>query len=620
MRLIAVTVSNIGGLPDGRVVLPENSIVALAGANGTGKSKLLACLLSPWSNQLPTPREGTTAEVVVELALEDDERRSLQRLSELVGWGTFVIPKVVHLGLRRGPIVGLSRFSVPAAPVLDNFSQYPEFVAQNPSLNVIYLPAERRLLEPRQQGIDLNQLTEAIALQKNAESRNAVGNYGRLDDQEFEDFAKALCVASTLPIDDDDDDDDEDDNDDDDDSAPSTRTVSGINWSTFRETVNSLIAPKELLSLTRAHPDQLRIRTATGDVHSVRDLSSGERQALIIISRVLRVGSLTPLVIIDEPDAYLHPHLSKRLILALEDGVGRDGQLVVATHSPAILDGVPPASILRLEHATSPRIIADESERLELYRAAGFRSSALTQSNLLLITEGTSDIALLSLALPQLSSAAMRAAGGKQLVIREVEQLRPFDLPVLGLIDRDVNASSIPPAIADSIFTWPTADIEGLYLGNEALSVMIDLGLMKSQYRHESDLARLVHNLCMGQRENVIAEIARARAVSMSGYEWPSPRGEGALNRLRSAVSNARSISPNELDAQIAGAEVLWDEAVQHPLQIVRGKYILGAFSAEASEMKSGRALIEAVARAHPPIPAIIDLGKLVDTQLTRAL
>ena len=47
------------------------------------------------------------------------------------------------------------------------------------------------------------------------------------------------------------------------------------------------------------------------------DLSSGERQALIIISRVLRAGAGHSVVIIDEPDAYLHPNLSQRLIQAL---------------------------------------------------------------------------------------------------------------------------------------------------------------------------------------------------------------------------------------------------------------------------------------------------------------
>ena len=94
------------------------------------------------------------------------------------------------------------------------------------------------------------------------------------------------------------------------------------------------------------------------------------------------------LVLIDEPDAYLHPHLSQRLIDALTEAVGESGQLIVATHSPSILDRLPASSILRLSHGSAPRLVADEDERLELYRAAGFRASALTQSDLLMIVEG----------------------------------------------------------------------------------------------------------------------------------------------------------------------------------------------------------------------------------------
>lgn len=607
MRILAVTVSNVGGLSDGRLVLPAGSITALAGANGTGKSKLLACILAPWTTQIPAPSNDTlTAEVLVELKLDLPERVAINEFSRAINWGEVDIPELIQIGVRRHKMTGQVRFSSPEYAILHNLWNQPQFLAAQPSLNVVYLPAERRLLEPIQPGIDLNQLSEAMAFEKGAQSRNAVGNYGRLDDQEFESFAKALCVAASLP-----------------DDQPSPQSSppdhERIDWERFRTTVNGLIAPKELLGLTRSHPDELRIQTLRGDIHSVRDLSSGERQALIIISRILRAGTSAPLVMIDEPDAYLHPNLSRRLSLALEEGVGASGQLIVATHSPAILDSIPPAAIFRLEHGGPPQAVADETQRLELYRQAGFRSSALTQSDLLLITEGSMDATILNLAIPELSRASVQYAGGKTQVIREVKQLKPFSLPVLGVVDRDLNLTVIEESIKSDIFVWPTADIEGVYLSEAAsLEAMIDLRLIKSTHRSLNQLQELITSLCESQRVNVIAEIARDKAVLMSGHEWPTPRGNDPLLRLREAVRVAQPISSDQLEAAIADAEEIWNNAQENRLRVVRGKYIFAKFVAEASEMRSAQSLLEAVARHRPPISAIQQLTHVVTTRLNQ--
>lgn len=608
MRILAVTVSSVGGLADGRVALPSGPITALAGANGTGKSKLLACILAPWTGQIPAPRrEDAIAEAMVELELTEGEIEALKSYSLTIGWGPAEIPEVVQVGVRRGPIIGQQRKSEPNITVLANAWSNAEFLALQPSLDVVFLPAERRLLEPRRAGIDLNQLSEAMAFAKTAESRNAVANYGRLDDQEFEDFAKALCVAASLPADDEE-------------GQEPQRPISRIGWQAFQETVNALIAPKMLMGLTTGHPDKLRIKTPGDDVHAVSDLSSGERQALIIMSRILRAGARAPIVMIDEPDAYLHPNLSKRLILALEEGVGDAGQLIVATHSPSILDGIPPASILRLEHGGPPQPVADESDRLELYRSAGFRSSAFTQSDLLVLTEGATDASILSLAIPELSRASTLPMNGRAQVLREVELLMPFDLPVIGVIDRDLHLEGVPAPVQSSVFAWPAADIEGVYLGSsEALQVMIDHGMIKTSHASIDALTKLIDELCSAQRENVIAEIARARAVKMSGYEWPSPRGDEPLKRLREAVQAATPISAQALENAITDAEAVWDAAAGERLTVVRGKYILSSFTSAASEMKAGRALIEATARHRPAVPAVIELTAIVNERLKLA-
>ena len=49
------------------------------------------------------------------------------------------------------------------------------------------------------------------------------------------------------------------------------------------------------------------------------------------------------------------------------------------------------------------------------------------------------DASILSLAIPDLSRASLLAMGGRAQVLREVELLAPFELPVLGVVDQDLH-------------------------------------------------------------------------------------------------------------------------------------------------------------------------------------
>jgi len=590
----------VGGLYDGDLSLPRVPVVALAGGNGTGKSKLLAAILSPWSGTVPSARPGKEGTVEVQLELTNYERNAMQDFSALIGWGETTVPESITVTTSQHPSVGFRRDGVPSSAVVMHGLLNQQMMQATPSLNIVYLPAERRLVAPSGQGIDLNQLSEEMAWQKTAETRGAVQNYGRLDDQEFESFAKALCVAAALPS-----------------ESGEAIGVGRRKWLEFQETVNSIIAPKQLLPLVQEYPEHLRIQTPSGDQHLVQELSSGERQALIIMSRVMRAGSRHSVVLIDEPDAYLHPHLSQRLIEALIKAVGDEGQLIVATHSPSILDSLPPTSIIRLSHDEAPHVVLGEGERLELYRSAGFRASALTQSDLLMVVEGEYDAPLLNLLLPQLTRASLRHAGGRARVFREVEQLHPHGMPILGVVDRDVLADPPSKEIKDSISVWPTADIEGLFLSDPiALQLMVDRGLTKANYRDVPSLERVLNSLVEEQRENVIAEIAQ-RKLRRVNWDWPSPKGSDAVDRLRTAVNSQQTVSQEQLEVALTEAENLWDGLTpQSKWTVVRGKYVLNQFVSEATEMKSGRALLDALARDRPALVGLTELRTRIEAIL----
>lgn len=605
MKLTAITVLGIGGLEDGRIEIPGGSVAAFAGANGTGKSKLLGCLLAPWTRALPGMGGAKQeAQATVEIELTAEERTAIGGLSTTMGWGEVGVPAKVSLGVRQAPLTGVQILAEPDLNVLKNMFA-GDFLRQQESLSVVYLPAERRLVSGGQPGIDLNQLSELIAYQKTVETRSAVQNYGRLDDQEFEQFAKALCVAESLP-------DSETDE-----GADESRFESRLAWPDFVDTVNGLIAPKRLLPLTRQHPDQLRIETPSGHLHAVQDLSSGERQALIVISRVLRSGTGGRVVLIDEPDAYLHPHLSRRLMQALEQGVAENGQLVVATHSPSVLDSLSAEAIIRLGYQEPARRVADEGERIDLYRTAGFRASALTQSDVLVSCEGESDANLLLLSLPELARASLRSAGGRARVLREVEQLNPYKLPILGVVDRDVLADPIEAPLASRITVWPAADIEGVFLSDPGvLQAMIGLGLLKAGFDTVEAVQRVLTSLQEQLKERVVAEIAQRKLRKTAEQEWPSPRGDDPVTRLRDAVANMELPDSAAVEGAITEAEQIWTDASEDRWSIVRGKYLLNEFANRSSEMKSGSALLEAVARQRPNVGGLAEFCARLGTAL----
>ena len=589
-------------MSDGLTELPDKPVVAVAGANGTGKSKLLACILAPWTSTAPTARDGVNARIAVTLQLTDPERIAIADLSLKTGWGSLEVPEEIVIGYNSS-VAGVSHDSIPQAPALHEFPRMEILLKTQRSLNLVYLPAERRLLPTSNSGIDLDQLSETASYQRTNESRSSVQNFGRLDDQEFERFAAALSIADQLP--------------EDEEQPPPTAATETplprISWEEFSSTVNDLIYPKKLLPLLKNFPEKLRIRLPSGETHYVHDLSSGERQALIIISRVLRAGAGHSVVIIDEPDAYLHPQLSERLITALSKAVGDEGQLIVATHSPAILDNLPLESILRVSHGQPVRKVGEESDRISLYRDTGFRASALTQSDLLLYTEGDSDGLLLRTIYPKLAKASITAGGGRTGVINRIKTLSGDGLPILGVVDRDVAPPEFSdPGVSDSIVVWPAADIEGVFLSDDTvLQIMIDKKLVKDEYRDINTLRFKRDEMYLQFKDAVIAEAAKNELRRTHALKWPNSRAANPVSALEEFASSISAPSREIIDSALKIGLELWIANQEKPWAVVRGKYLIGTFNDRYGTMRSYSSLLEAIAAEKPSISGFSDRCRL---------
>jgi predicted ATPase len=104
-------------------------------------------------------------------------------------------------------------------------------------------------------------------------------------------------------------------------------------------------------------------------------LSSGHKIVLLTITRLVETLQERSLVLIDEPEAHLHPPLLSSFIRAISDlMIDRNAVSIIATHSPVILQEVPKNCVWKLRRSGSEAV----AERLEI-ESFGENVGVLTQ-------------------------------------------------------------------------------------------------------------------------------------------------------------------------------------------------------------------------------------------------
>ncbi|MBI5611767.1 MAG: AAA family ATPase [Gammaproteobacteria bacterium] len=91
-------------------------------------------------------------------------------------------------------------------------------------------------------------------------------------------------------------------------------------------------------------------------------LSSGHKIVLLTITRLVETVEERTLVLLDEPEAHLHPPLLSAFVRALSDLlVNRNGVAIIATHSPVVLQEVPKSCVWKLRR-TGREVSAERPE------------------------------------------------------------------------------------------------------------------------------------------------------------------------------------------------------------------------------------------------------------------
>lgn len=269
----------------------------------------------------------------------------------------------------------------------------------------------------------------------------------------------------------------------------------------------------------------------------LEDLSSGERTLLQVamsmysVERRLDQTSKPSMILLDEPDAALHPSMAHSLLrLIQEELIGRlNVPVVMTTHSPTTVALAPQAALYVMQRGSEPRLVKVSTDQALKALLVGVPTLSVDANNRrLVIVEGPNDERLysgiLSILLNSLSmerSLQFMAAGGHALpngcaaVVDLVGRLRTNgNIKVWGLIDRD-SRSQEPD---ESVLFDPTRyAIENVILDPLAVGVL----LLREQERRLEELVSPVNYLSfeakVDQAQDLVDAISKLVVPPSSG-------------------------------------------------------------------------------------------------------
>lgn len=109
-------------------------------------------------------------------------------------------------------------------------------------------------------------------------------------------------------------------------------------------------------------------KNSAGEKFDINELSSGEKQLFL---RTLAIKMLNPensIILIDEPELSLHPKWQQQIVDVYKK-IGKNNQIIIATHSPHVLGSVKKENIILLDRSDDGKIIIKTDE--DLYDSYG---------------------------------------------------------------------------------------------------------------------------------------------------------------------------------------------------------------------------------------------------------
>jgi len=112
--------------------------------------------------------------------------------------------------------------------------------------------------------------------------------------------------------------------------------------------INNILENIETMSkIEDIDNNKLIFKNFKGDKLFLKDLSAGEKQLFYRAIYLSALNLNNCIILVDEPELSLHPTWQKN-ILKLYDNIGKNNQIIVATHSPHILGNTNPENLFVL--------------------------------------------------------------------------------------------------------------------------------------------------------------------------------------------------------------------------------------------------------------------------------
>lgn len=326
MKIKEINIKELKGFKDFKLSFEKEAeildLIVLVGANGTGKTTILETIKNFFENKYTNYNNPKDSNVDLNIYFNNIEQEAINKENIEHLWQVFYILKSYESYKIKN--------KVSENILVANLEILPK---------IIYLPA-RTDFE--------NVQTRTNTLLKEYNFINIV------DTNEFRDIPSYIATRINYLA-----------------NTNENMTMKEIKEN-FRNEINSIFEILDLnvkfIGLSKDEKGTPIFTNSSGAEFDINGLSSGEKQIFLRTLSIKMLDPINSIILIDEPEISLHPKWQQRIVEVYKK-IGKNNQIIIATHSPHILGSVDKDSIFLLTKDEKGYIIAKTGE--EIYSSYG---------------------------------------------------------------------------------------------------------------------------------------------------------------------------------------------------------------------------------------------------------